>query len=158
MKRYLTAAVVILTLGATACTRTVEVPASADTTPATEAPATTRHTTTTNAPQATDGALNAAWAVKVLPLINDLSAQFDLMANAPDITTMIAGCYDLEPLARQFGDGAPDTDAGRHAQAAADFYVRAAQACEEGDLDTSTDLLKRGGAELDLSTAALSAS
>jgi hypothetical protein len=143
---------------ATTATVSSAVPASSP--PSTAAAVTTQPAPAT-APLASvdaETAANVAWSATaakdsdaLVVILNQLSAD----ATALDEAALHKDCSALIPVAQQFGDHAPDTDAGRHAQTAANLYVQASAACLAGDYNTATTLITQAGGETDKATAAI---
>lgn len=127
------------------------------TAPTTEAPSTTEAPPST-AHVATEAELNMTWAAQALEDSYALVDGFDAVSTAAgnyDLGATVSACEDLKGPAAAFGDHAPDTEAGRHAQKASTLYLAAAQACSDGDLEGAIPLMAAGGEEMDLATAAL---
>jgi hypothetical protein len=153
-------AVLTLTLAACGVSKAEEVSP-----PSTEAPAPTDASTTSTTVEATttttiptDDDLNLLWAPQAIADSEAMVSVFTEISEAAgtyDQSATAAACAKLIPVAQSYATNAPDTEAGRHAKAAADLYVRAAEACIEGDLDAAIAFMSAGGSEVDLATAAL---
>jgi hypothetical protein len=158
-------AVAVLTLGLAACgvskadeaqtsSTVVEAP------PSTEAPttSTTVEATTTTVPVRSDREINLEWgdtAIADAEALQTIFTEIGDAAGAYDLDATRAACAKLLVPAQAYGDHAPDTEAGRHAKAASSLYVRAANACIEGDLDSAVAFMSAGADEITAATAAL---
>lgn len=154
-------AVAVLTLSLAACGVSK---ADEATPPSTEAPSTTEAPTTSTTVEATtttvptEDDLNLAWAATAIEDSNLLRSVFEDVADAAstyDLEATRVACAKLLAPAQAYADHAPDTEAGRHAKAAGDLYVRAANACIEGDLDSAVAFMSAGADEISAATEAL---
>lgn len=106
---------------------------------------------------ADDFALNYAWWTTTgEPALTDIEAKFDVMSNLgeADFAGMTDACIDLSVASYPL-QTAPDTEFGRHINAAGALYQQAGEACAEMDYEGSMPLMTQANAELEKALAAL---
>lgn len=106
-------------------------------------------------------ARNLVWAETALAdsqKLESLFAQISSAGGAGDVARVLSACAELVPASTSMADHAPDTQAGRHARAAANLFLKAAHACLDLEAETAAELISAGSDEIGKATELIAAS